>query len=609
MTNEIDSHTKNMILKLDGWSNVLTGLGRQGKDKRTGMRAKWTRLGWEEVEAIYACDDKATKIVDYPVDEAFRKRPVFKQKEQDADFNQNLWDYIKEFKGYPKLMQSAKWGRLYGAGFLILGIDDGQDPDQPVDRDNIKGINWVQVLHRWDLSVLEVQNDVGEDGFREPLLYTFTRGSFSQSDQSGPVIHKDRVIRFNGDHLPERLYRANNYFHDTVLSKAQAPIENYRSSVDSLAVLLNDYAAGVFKMKNLAQLIGAGMDEAVMKRLQLIDLKRSMVKSVVVDSEEDFERKATPLSGIKDAMNPMKEDLSAASNIPHTILFGEGSTGNLSGSGESEQEQWDDFIKNLQTCEYGPGLTTFVEYLLLVKGNPVTGDNGVPEGFEHSWMPMKEMSEKDKAEIYNKTAQADQIYIQNQVLTPEEVALSRFSEGEFNQNTQIDLELREKIQAEDDDPLGKNTPEPEPPIPPEPEEEEEEEEPKEDGFVRDHFHGIVPNGVSTMGMKVLNDGTHVHEYWIDGVKYETAPAPTGEPHTHGLMHRKGETGQAIEGFHEIRVDEVEKEGSRYILKSKSGKVLGRFPSMKKAKEREAEIIAAVEAKKKDRKKNGYKSKS
>ena len=41
-------------------------------------------------------------------------------------------------------------------------------------------------------------------------------------------------------------------------------------------------------------------------------------------------------------------------------------------------------------------------------------------------------------------AEADKIYIESQVLTPDEVAISRFGDGEFSLTTQIDTDIREE---------------------------------------------------------------------------------------------------------------------------------------------------------------------
>lgn len=414
-------------LHYDGWSNILTGLGRRGKDKRVSLQATWERLSRYDVEAIYAVDDAAEKVVDDVVDEAFRKEVKFTHDNDDGSFNKEMHDYLKEIHFFDKFTKAAKQGRLYGGAIMLFGINDGQDPDEEVNYDAIRSVDWFEVIHRWDLTVLGTQSDVSKEGFKDPLLYSFVDASISESDLAGILFHSSRAVRLDGAKLPNQLYENNNYFHDSVLTKFLNPLQNWNSAYDSVATLLQDFAAGVFKMKGLAKLVGAGMDEAVMKRLSLIDMKRSLVKSVVVDAEEDFERKATPLTGIKDVLERMDNRLTSASRMPHTRLLGQGATGNLSGSGESEEKNWHDYVKTKQMGEYKPKMLQALKILLSAKNNPITKGKW-PKGFDVDFPPVKEMNEKDQADIYLKRAQGDQIYIMNQVLDPDEVAVSRFSD-------------------------------------------------------------------------------------------------------------------------------------------------------------------------------------
>lgn len=440
----------------DGWSNVLTGLGRKDRDKRVALEATWERLSRYDVEAIYAVDDMAEKVVDDVVDEAFRKDVVFSHEGQDADFNKKMWEWLNEIEFFPKFTRAAKEGRLYGGAILLFGINDGQDPDVELAPDKIRSVDWFDVVHRWDLNVMGVHGDVSKKGYRDPMLYSFVGGSMSESDHVGPLIHSSRTVRLDGAYLPNELYKQNNYFHDSVLTRFLNPLKNWNSSYDSVATLLQDFAAGVFKMKGLAKLIGANMDEAVMKRLSLIDMKRSLVKSVVVDADEDFERKATPLTGIKDVLERMDNRLVAASKMPHTRLLGEGSSGNLSGAGESEAGNWNDYVKTKQSNEYYPKMRQALNILMRAKNCPVT-QGKIPKGFEITFPPIKEMDEKQKSEIYKNYATGDEVYIRNQVLDPDEVALGRFKDEEFSSSLKIDADIREERLKDPADPIEEPT--------------------------------------------------------------------------------------------------------------------------------------------------------
>lgn len=123
----------------------------------------------------------------------------------------------------------------------------------------------------------------------------------------------------------------------------------------------------------------------------------------------------------------------------------------------------------------------------------------------------------------------------------------------------------------------------------------------------DHAHS-VPGGGKTGGSlyKPNKDRTfpHTHLFQWEGETYETGPAPMGPGHKHAT--KLGETGPAVKMTKALgteiprekndsneRNDFVERVGSKWVVKSESGEVLGTHPSKEKA---EAQL-RAVEANK------------
>lgn len=439
--------------KIDGWKNILTGIGSKMRDKKMSSTLFYSGKSQFSLEEFYASSKIAEKIVDYPVDEAFRKGVLWKfpEVEDQKDLAKEWRDYIKKFNLEAKWIQAAKWARLYGAGFLVFGIDDGKRAEDPVDFNNIKKVNWVQVMHRWDLHVATYGTDVGTDYFRNPEVYRLNVAGASIENEQAGLIHASRVIRIDGAHLPDLLYRGNNYFHDSVLTKVMDTIRDYEMGFENVGAILNDFAQGIFKLKNLSAMLAQGKDDLVRKRLELIDTQRSVIRGIVLDMEEDFSREGTPLTGIPEVMDRMGSRLVAVSEMPHTVLLGEGASGSLSGQGDSEDTNWSNFISTQQNTRMIPTGNAAAKILMMAKDSPTKGI--VPQGFETDFPPMHEMSEAEMAELHDKQATADEKYLRNGVLTPEEVALSRFGDT-YSLDTNIDVELRQEpeMPKEEDDP-------------------------------------------------------------------------------------------------------------------------------------------------------------
>ncbi len=501
------------IIKNDGWANVLTGLNIMNRDKKMMTKANYRRFSQVEVEEIYAISKLARKIVDLPVVDAFRKKPIFKKGEADESFSEDVHDMLHNYDFWKKFVKAARWGRLYGAGFLMFGIRDGRLPHEPVDFNNIRSVDWIQPLHRHELGYLQIERDVSQEFYREPVVYTLNEAGASQDDPVGFSVHRSRLVRLDGDELPDELYKLNGYFHDSVIPALLDALRNYSASHDSAASLLEDFAQGVFKIQNLGQLIAAGKDDQVLKRLQLIDATRSNVRGIVIDAEEEFRREVTALTGLRDLLKQMGDRLVGESEIPHTILLGEGSTGNLSGSGDSETRQYYDMVKALQMGGFKPAIMQSLNILMSAKTF-----GGVPTGLDIDFPPLEEMSEKDQAEIHFKQAQADHLYIQDQVISPDEVALSRFGGKDYSLDTQINEEARGEI---DDVEPPSSLPDPEPtPTPPTPPIIEDE---------VDHVHELDGR---VSGPAIKAEGGHYHQILIDGEMMSTGISADTAHHTH-----------------------------------------------------------------------------
>src|ERR1700744_498107 len=79
-------------VKQDGWTNVLTGIGRLEHDKLKHARSEWRELQEVEVEEFYAANDIAAKIIDELPEEALRKG-------YDLNFN-GVEKYSKDIETY-----------------------------------------------------------------------------------------------------------------------------------------------------------------------------------------------------------------------------------------------------------------------------------------------------------------------------------------------------------------------------------------------------------------------------------------------------------------------------------------------------------------------------
>jgi phage-related protein (TIGR01555 family) len=430
---------KNETEKMDGWLNVLTGLGIKGRDKRTGASYVYERMTKSEAEDLFGCDDMAEKVVDFLPEEMQREGFEITHDQDDEKLHDLAMEYFKKLGGPFNADRGLKWARLYGGAGVVMGINDGNEASEPVNKNGIRTIEFLNTLHKWELNPVTttLQRDPTKPDFGMPTQY-YLSPEQGGGEGSQTIVHTDRILRFDGARLPNNLFIRNNYWHDSVLTRFRNPLRNFQMAHDSAATLMNDFAQAVYKIKNLTEMIAQGRDDLVQKRLELVDRCRSVVQAIVLEDGEDFERKVTSLQGVPDLLSKIEQRLVQASKMPHTILLGE-SAGGLGNTGKSEERQWFDYVARQQEVNFKPQLAKIFKYIFLAKDGPTRGRE--PATWDIEFNSLFQMSEKEQAEIYKIRAEGDQIYITNGVVDPDEVAKTRFSDNDGE--LFIDLELRE----------------------------------------------------------------------------------------------------------------------------------------------------------------------
>lgn len=440
-------------IKADGWANVLTGLGMASRDKRKGssfvrdgiMRAR----GY--LEDLYAGDDMAARIVDALPDEMTRE--WIELQSGDSELDRALMAQLEVLDVRFKVRQALIWARLFGGACLILGVDDGQTTDKPLDYAAIKSLRYLTVLDRWSLRPGAAYADPLSPRYGKPETYRIEAQiatSGSESTQSGVVVHESRLLRFDsGVVVTPRRATENETWSDSVLERVAELLPDFHSVYSGTSNLVQDFAQGVYKLKNLAAMLAAGSDAQVIKRLQLIDISRSVARAIVLDADsEEFTREMASLAGIPDVMDRWQSRLAAAARMPVSVLMGLSPAGGLAATGEFELRYWYDQVKSTQESALRPQIEKLLRVMLIAKDGPTRGVE--PETWKFSFRSLWQQTDAEKADARNKQSQTDASYISSGVLSPDEVAASRFSGAEYSFETKLDTETREAFNVAED---------------------------------------------------------------------------------------------------------------------------------------------------------------
>ena len=431
--------------KKDNYFNRSSGFGGSTDPVNQAAFITPTVLDRATVEDMYAGAWIVQRAVNVLIEDATKAWVDFKA--EDPSVVEYVNEKVKAIELQKNTFEALRLARLYGGSILVMGAIDGQEADQPLNEDSIKTIDFLFTVDRWQLNIKQRYDDPLKPKFGEPELYEINP-IFGGGNQH--TIHESRVIRFDGSWLPTKKQVANQGWHDSILSSMISDIKNFIISNQSAGQLLQDFITKVLKMPNLADLIENEQFNAIEARIQyalraMSNVGLSLIQGGGDGVGEDFEKIQTPITGFPDLLEKMRDMVCAAIGVPKVKLFGQ-QPGKLSGLDETIRI-YDDEVAAYQETE----LRSPIEraYTLLLKSQENT--KGEPDVWSLEFNPLRKKTDKEKAEIYDITSQGDERYINTGVLSPDEVAASRFTPDGFNQNTIIDIENRAEMDDIDEE--------------------------------------------------------------------------------------------------------------------------------------------------------------
>jgi len=431
--------------------NVLTGLGVGGRDKTTATSIAFQSLLTEaELESLYT-SGIPRRYVDAISDEILRHRPTIKlgggDTEDDSELIATFDQFLQQSQFHYALSEVIKLQRLYGGAGMVLLLDDGLQPDEPVDPARIRAIRGYVPLSRHEL----IPEDFSITDYSKPSHYRITTSQRITDQQDSSYvnirIHHTRVARFDGLYLPWNLRVRNTGWGQSVLQLCWNAFKRYESAMAGLESMSSDADTFVHKIPGLFNRVAAGNESDIRKRLEANNLSRSVYGGMVIDTEEDVSFMNRAVSNLASATDPFVKDLQAATGWPASILMGD-SPGGLGKEGRFEERVWASLVEQWQEVYCRTPITEIFTYVLASREGPTRGR--VPASWTVDFPSVFTQTDKESAELHQLMAQADAQYIQLGVLNPLEVRESRFGSTEYSLETKLNDTVTEQLVASTD---------------------------------------------------------------------------------------------------------------------------------------------------------------
>lgn len=415
--------------RADSFANSISEIGTAQGDRH--QQSGWNpasdrELDQDELDGIYEHSRFGRKIVERPAKDATRpeisitkgeteQEPLEKWIDDDNEAAINISTVLRE---------AIILSRLTGGAAILLMVDDGRDLDQPIDWDNIRSLETVHVVDRWDISVDRYQDNLWDDNWRQPEMYWFhpvnvgastgtnnhssniLRASgqpFKTTDDDVAHIHADRVIRFEGESVrPVRKPDYNGWGQPTI-EAAYASLKDIGIATQANATAIHEFQYQVLGIAGLMDIIlhNENGEQRIKDRINMMSYSKSVMNAVALDSDrgETLEQRSVDFSGLVESYRVMQENLSADVGMPLSLLFGQTPSG-LSTNDKTGRSNYQDLVADYRTDYMRPAIRKIVQVLLHAEQTPFEPTFAKKVAIQFG--DLEQLTEQQEADIFEK---------------------------------------------------------------------------------------------------------------------------------------------------------------------------------------------------------------
>jgi len=409
MTEE-DKRKQGFELLQDTWQSGPNWGDLKGNEDRDAQArqvpVKHARMNDKHKTALYENDALAAAIADNMAEDMTREW-LNVEVPNDETFGRTIDDHLGRLDARSKFQDMIRYEIVYGDGYISIGVDDDRDNDQPVDD-----VDAVQYLHAFSQKKVSEQ-DLVEDPFSPDY------GSYSMyhinapatSDEIEIKAHPDRMIHYQTRRTEDEDWGRSAY------QRYKQLFQYFDNASWSLGQVLYQLVFKVYKT-DLEQMDDE-KEEKIKGRLEKAWTQGTLA---IIDSggdgegEESIEIPSTSqnVSGLEDMLEFLKDQVSMATRIPKSVLFG-AQSGTLSAS-ETDAMSYFNRIKGLQETYLREKVAKLVRYLMKQEDRD-------PDSFEWeiNFNPLWSLDQMTESEIAFNTAKAASLLAQSGVMPVDEI--------------------------------------------------------------------------------------------------------------------------------------------------------------------------------------------
>lgn len=350
---------------------------------------------------------------------------------------------IKKRKVNQSLNELVRWGRLFGGAGAVMLID-GQDEilEQPLDIDSImlNDFKGLLVFDRWSgiqPCLTEMVDDLDSIDYGLPKYYNVT-----VTEGQSIKVHHSRVLRYAGRVLPRWEKEVEQYWGTSELETVIEEISKRDNTSFNIAQLVFLANLRILKMSDLGDGLSLNDSKAQSDIYQTLQAQNALMSSFglyVMNKDDDFDTKAYSFGGLAEIMQQFMLDISGATGIPATKMYGRSPEG-MNATGESDMQNYYEMITENQSTSLADNWTKLLPVIFM-------SELGfVPEDLDFDFEAIENVKEEEIADLIGKKSDSIIKGYESNLITQKE---AREELKEIGQGYDIFSNIDETVEADE----------------------------------------------------------------------------------------------------------------------------------------------------------------
>lgn len=304
-----------------------------------------------------------------------------------------------------RVRQALKWARLYGGAGALIAINGHEDIlEEPLDLDEVAPGSYRGLIpfDRW-AGISPGATRISQD-LNRPADWGLPEYYECHADSSATSfkVHSSRILRFLGPEVPTPEFQAQVYWGISVIEVIWEELRKRDNA--SFAILNLLYRANIIARKDpdLQQLLsGLGVSQEAQRRwaasMQAQNELLSSQSMLIMGKDSEMQSVQYSFAGVGELYAQYQMDVSGASEIPVTRLFGRTVTG-LGQSNDADERYYEERIAQEQDGQVGPQLDKLYPVICMSQFGEV------PPDLDFTFPSIRVLSEEEKGDIVEKVS-------------------------------------------------------------------------------------------------------------------------------------------------------------------------------------------------------------